>query len=96
MFRQNGSCSFCSRKRAWASALVLGQAGGILGRGRASGGLSDTARGPHAALEPTVKTTSGLNGMGRGAEKAFRGLEAGVSARDDGEGRPGGWPALLR
>ena len=73
-----------------------GQAGGILGRGQASGSLSDTARGPRAALEPTVKTTSCLNGAGRGVEKAFWGLEAGVSARDNGRGRPGGWPALLR
>lgn len=75
-----------------------GQAGGILGQGwrRASGGLSDSARGPRAALEPTVKTTSCLNGTGRGAEKAFWGLEPGVGVRDDGGGCPGSWPALLR
>lgn len=70
VFRQNGSCSLCSRKRAWAFGVVTGSRQGDPGRVT----LLRTER-PCDALEPILKTTSCLNGEG-GVEKASRGLKA--------------------
>lgn len=69
-----------------------GQAGGILLVG---GGDFLPRERPRDALEPILKTTSCLNGDG-GVEKAFRGLKAGVSSRDNGGGDPASWPPLFR
>lgn len=92
VFRQNGSCPFCSRKRAWASRLVTGSGWGDFVGG---GGDFLPRERPRDALEPILKTTSCLNGDG-GVEKAFRGLKAGVSSRDNGGGDPASWPPLFR
>lgn len=70
VFRQNGSCSFCSRKRAWAFRVVTGSRWGDSGQVA----LLHTGR-PCDALEPILKTTSCLNGEG-GVEKASQGLKA--------------------
>ena len=68
MFRQNGSCSFCSRKRAWASRLVTGSGwGNFVGRG---GDFLPRER-PRDALEPILKTTSCLNGDGGERRRLF-------------------------
>lgn len=69
VFRQNGSCSFSSRKRAWAFRVATGSGGGD------SGGVAFLcSERPCDALEPILKITSHLNGEGR-VEKTFQGLK---------------------